>query len=200
MSTSELDRLQNDLNTLRAVAGDALPFDRWDARSTLATGCCMLLPAVVGAAGVQSRWLLLGSAVPFIAAVITALIHNYRMAHPSKPCPHEKRKESRMVVPFMLACLLFVAGFRVWANRAGAPAGVANGCVMIFLGLLLLIGGLTNSGRRSAILLGIAAIFGGLMWPFCEYFLFWTLLWSCIGVAAIGASAVMHRQLVAREP
>jgi len=52
MSTSELDRVQNDLNTIRAVTGGDLPFDRWDVRSTLITGCCMLLPAVVGAVGV----------------------------------------------------------------------------------------------------------------------------------------------------
>lgn len=200
MSSSELDHLQKDLSAIRAVTGADLPLDRWDVRSMLVTGCCMLLPAVVGAVGVQSRWLLLGSAVPFLAALITALIHNYRMAHPSKPCPHEKRREYRMVVPVMLACLLFIAGFRVWASRAGAPAGVANGCVMIFLGLLLLIEGLTNSGRRSAVLPGIAAIFGGLMWPFCEYLQLWTLLWSCTGVATIGASAIMHRQLVSREP
>jgi hypothetical protein len=70
---------------------------------------------------------------------------------------------------------------------------------MIFLGLLLLTEGLYSSGRRSAILPGIAAIIGGFMWPYCETLQLWTLLWSCTGAAVIGASAVMYRQLVARE-
>ena len=163
MSNSDLDRLQNDLNTIRGVAGDDLPFVRFDVRIMLVSGCCMLLPAVVGAAGVQSRWLLLASAVPFLAAMITGLIYNYRMAHPSKPCPHEKRKEYRIGVPVMLFCVLLLAGVRVWATRAGAPAEVANGCVLIFLGLLLVIEGLYSSGRRAWIPPGIAAIFGGMM-------------------------------------
>lgn len=199
MTSSELDRLRDDLSTIRAVTGVDLPFERFDVRITLVIGCCALLPAIVGAAGVQSRWLLLGSAVPFLASMIIGLIRNYRTTHPSKPCPHEKRKEYRIGVPVMLACLLLLAGFRIWATSAGAPAEVANGSVLFFLGLLLLIEGLYSSGRRSAVFPGVAAIFGGFMWPYCEYFQFWTLLWSCTGVATIGASAVMHRQLVSRE-
>lgn len=199
MSSSDLDHLQKDLSTIRAVTGADLPFDRWDVRSTLVIGCCMLLPAVVGAAGVQSRWLLFGSAVPFIAALITALIHNYRTTHPSKACPHDKRKEYRIGTPVMFACVLLLGGFRFWATRSGAPPEVANGGVLFFLGLLLFIAGLYSSARRASIAPGIAAIIGGLMWPYCEYFLFWTLLWSCTGVSIIIASAVMQQQLVARE-
>ena len=195
MSSSKLDHLQKDLSTIRAITGADLPFNRWDVRSVLVIGCLMLVPAVAGAAGVQSRWLLLGSAVPFIAALITSVIHNFRMAHPSKPFPHEKRKEYRIGTPVIFASVLLLGGYRYWAMRSGAPPDVANGSVLFFLGLLLLIDGLYNSGRRAAVLPGIAAMFGGLMWPYCEYFQFWILLWSCAGVATIGASVVMRRQL-----
>ncbi len=198
MSSSELDRLQNDLKTIRAVTGDDLPFDRWDASFMLAVGCSMVLPAIVGAAGVQTRWVLLLAAAPFVAAVIIGLARNYRAAHPSKSCPHEKRKEYRLGVPIMLAVLPLLFGFRFWATSAGAPAAVANGCVMLFLGLLLIIEGLYNSGRRAAMLPGIAAIFGGLIWPYCEIFQFWTLLWSCFAVSLFGASVIMFRQLAVR--
>ena len=199
MSSSDLDRLQNDLSTIRAVTGADLPFDRWDVRSTLVTGCCMLLPAVVGAAGVQSRWWLLGSAVPFITSFIITLIHNYRATHPGKACSHEKRREYRIGNLVMFVCVLLLGGFRFWAKRSGAPPDVANGSVLFFLGLLLFIEGLYSSARRAWIAPGIAAIVGGLMWPYCEYFLFWTLLWSCTGVSIIIASVVMQQQLVARE-
>ena len=199
MISSELDRLRDDLSTIRAVTGTDLPFDRLDVRGTLIIACGALLPAVVGLAGTESRWLLGGSAVPFVAAVLSLVSRNYWASHPSKACPHEKRKEYRIGVPVMLACLPLLAGFQIWATRAGAPAEVANGCVLIFLGLLLFIEGLYSSGRRSAIFPGIAAIIGGLTWPFCEYLQFWTLLWSCTGVALLGASAIMHRQLATKE-
>ena len=199
MDSSQLDQLRDDLSTIRAVTGADLPFDRWDVRGTLVVGCCALLPAVVGAAGVRSRWLLLGSAAPFLVSVIIGLIRNYRATRPSQPCPHEKRKEYRIGIPVMLVCVSLLGAYRFWAIGSGAPAAVTNGSVLIFLGLLLLIEGLYGSGRRSALLPGIAAILGGFMWPYCEHFHFWILLWSCTGVAVIGASAVMHRQLVSTE-
>ena len=198
MSTSKLGRLQNDLNIIRAVTGDDLPFDRWDASFTLAVGCSTVLPAIVGAAGVQTRWVLLLAAAPFVAAVIIGLTRNYRAVHPSKSCPHEKRKEYRLGVPIMLAVVPLLFGFRFWATSAGAPAAVANGCVMLFLGLLLIFEGLYNSGRRAAMLPGIAAIVGGCMWPYCNLYQLWTLLWSCISISLFGASAIMYRQLAVR--
>ncbi len=198
MSTSELGRLQNDLNIIRTVTGDDLPFDRWDASFTLAVGCSTVLPAIVGAAGVETRWVLLLAAAPFVAAVIIGLARNYRAVHPSKSCPHEKRKEYRLGVPIMLAVVPLLFGFRFWATSAGAPAAVANGCVMLFLGLLLIIEGLYNSGRRAAMLPGIAAIVGGCMWPYCNLYQLWTLLWSCVTISLVGASAIMYRQLAVR--
>ncbi|MCH7725051.1 MAG: hypothetical protein IH991_01020, partial [Planctomycetes bacterium] len=113
MSSSELDRLQHDLRTIRAVTGDDLPFDRWDASAMLVLGCCAALPAVVGAVGVQTRWVLLLSSAPVVAATILGVVRNYRAAHPSKACPYEKRKEYRIGLPIMLVLLPFVAGFHV---------------------------------------------------------------------------------------
>ncbi len=198
MSTSDLDRLHQDLNTIRAVTGDQLPYERWDASWTLAVGCSAVLPAIVGSTGVQARWALLLAATPFLAAVIIGLVRNYRAAHPSKPCPHEKRREYRLGVPIMVIVVPLLFGFRYWAMSAGAPAAVANGSVMAFLGLLLIIDGLYDSGRRAAILPGIAAITGGCLWPYFDQYQFWTLLWSCVAVSLLGASAIMYRQLSAR--
>ena len=199
MSSSELSRLQDDLRTIRAVTGMDLPFDRFDVRGTLIVACCAFLPAVIGMAGIGSRWLLGAAAVPFVVTVLSLVWRNYHASHSSKACPHEKRKEYRVGLLVTIAGLPLLIGFRIWATRAGAPADVANGCIIIFLGFLLLIHGLYNSGRRSAVFPSIAAIFGGLMWPYCEYLQLWTLLWSCTGIALIGAAAVMHRQLVDRD-
>ncbi len=198
MSTSDLNRLQNDLNTIRTVTGSELPFDRWDAALTLALGCSTALPAIVGMAGVQTRWVLLLASIPFLATLLFGLVRNYRAAHPSKSCPHEKRKEYRIGVPITLVVVPLLFGFVNWATSAGAPAAVANGCVMIFLGLSLVFQGLYNSGRRAVMLPGIAAIVGGCMWPYCNQYQLWTLLFSSVTIALVGASAIMYRQLAVR--
>ena len=199
MSSSKLDRIQNDLNTIRTVTGGDLPFDRWDASWTLATGCFAALPAIVGMAGVQTRWVLLLSGMPFVAAVIFAVVRNYRAAHPSKSCPPEKRKEYRLGNVIMLVVVVpLLFGFRFWATSAGAPVAVANGCVMMFLGLLLVIEGLYNSQRRATLLPGIAAIAGGCMWPYCNQYQLWTLLFTAVSISLFGASAIMYRQLDVR--
>jgi hypothetical protein len=200
MSNIQLDRIENDLKTIRAVTGDDLPFDRWDATNTLALGCSAVVPALVGLAEIETRWVLLLSAAPFVVAVIFGLVRNYRSAHPSKPCPHEKRKEYRRGVPVMLVVVLLLFCFRLWATSAGAPAAVANGCVMMFLGILLLIEGLYNSARRAVVLPGVAAIAGGCMWPYCVQSQLWTLLWSCVAVSLAGAAVIMYRQLAVRVP
>jgi hypothetical protein len=199
MSSSQLGRLQDDLRTIRAVTGTDLPFDRFDVRGTLIVACCAFLPAIVGIAAVETRWLLGASAAPFVVTVLSVVWRNYRASHPSKAYPHAKRKEYRVGLLVTIVCLPLLVGFHTWATRSGAPADVANGCVMIFLGLLLLLNGLYESSRRSAVLPGIAAIIGGLMWPYCAYLQLWMLLWSCTGVALVGAAAIMHRQLVARD-
>ena len=199
MNSSEVDRLRDDLGTMRAVIGLELPFDQFDVRATLVVGCTALLPAVVAIAGVESRWLLLGSAAPFLAALLSTLWRNYRASHPSKPCPLEKRTEYRLGVPLMILCLPLLVGFHIWATQSGAPAEVANGSILIFLGFMLLIEGLGKSARRAALFPGFAAIIGGLSWPFCDQLELWKLLWSCTGVALIGAAAVMHRQLLMRN-
>lgn len=199
MNSSDVDRLRNDLGTMRAVIGMELPFDRFDVRATLIVGCSALLPVVVAIAGVESRWLLLGSAAPFLAALLITLGRNYRAAHPSKACPLEKRKEYRIGVPLMILCLPLFVGFHIWATQSGAPAEVANGSILMFLGIMLLVEGLGKSDRRAALFPAIAAIVGGLSWPFCDHLELWKLLWSCTGVALIGAAAVRHRQLVIRN-
>lgn len=199
MNSPQFDRVSDDLNMMRALTGADLPFERVDARMARTIGCLALLPAAAGAAGLQSRWLLLAIAAPFVISVGIWLVRSFRAARADKPCPHEKRREARAGIPIMLACLLLLAGFRVWASAAGAPSDVVNGCVLFFLGLLLILNGLAGSGHRSAILPGAAAVLGGFLWPYCDYFLLWTLVWSFTGVAMVGSSFVMERQLVARE-
>lgn len=87
-------------------------------------------------------------------------------------------------------------GVQRWAVSLGTPAGVANGTVMVFLGLLLLIGGLSDRFERHNIPMGILAIVGGLLWPICDFQQFWVVVWALVGVGTLAGSAMLHWQVV----
>jgi hypothetical protein len=203
MGHSDSQRLQNDLTTLRMLLGSELPFEQFDVRGIFWAGVAALLPAITCAAGGRSGWLLLASGVPFLAVLGYFLVSNYRATDSGRPCPAAKRREYRVGLPIMLLSVPLVFGFVRWAVSAGAPAAVANGCVMLFLGALLLYQGLYEVGRRAALFVAAPSIVGGLLWPFISYFQLWIVLWLSVGLGMITAAAYMRWQLNSfqgREP
>jgi hypothetical protein len=199
MDRSDSQRLQNDLETLRTVLGTELPFQRVDVRGYLAVGICALLPGLACLAGGRSGWLLLGSSVPFLAALALLLVRNFRATDPSQPCPAAKRREYRLGLPLVILSIPLIFGFHWWASAAGSPAGVRNGCVMLFFGLMLLYQGLYEAGRRAALFVALPAIAAGLLWPFVTYFELWTTMWLATGLGMIAAAMFMRWQLSSYE-
>ena len=183
------------METLRGVIGSELPFERVDVRGFFATGVAALLPAIACLLGGRSPWILLASAGPFLVLVALMLITNYRGAHPSKPCPAAKRREYRVGVPIEILSIPLIFGFRYWAISSGAPSAVANACILLFLGMILLFQGLYEVGRRPILCVAVPTIVCGLAWPHVEYFLFWTILWMSVGGGTIAAATLMWCQL-----
>jgi hypothetical protein len=195
MDRSDSQRLRNDLKTLRTLLGADLPFERMDARGMLSMGVAALLPAITCLSGGRSPWLLLGSAGPVLAILGVLVIRNYRGSHPSKACPAAKRREYRVGLPILILSLPLIFGFIRWAISAGTSATVASGCVLLFIGMLLLYQGLYDVGRRSNLFVAVPVIVIGLLWPFISYFERWTSLWLALGLSTIAAAIYMHWQL-----
>src|SRR4029079_12300497 len=104
---------------------------------TLIVACCAFLPAVIGMADIESRWLLGTAAAPFVVTVLSLVWRNYRASHPSKACPHEKRKEYRVGLLVTIACLPLLLGFHIWATRGGRPADVDTPRRILCIAILL---------------------------------------------------------------
>jgi len=195
MSSSHAQQLQQDLETLRTVVGTELPFDRTDAKHFVAIGLAALLPAVAGLAGVKSGVMLL----PFLVVLTACLIRGYRSTHPSKSCSRAKRREYRPGIWFVLALFPMIEGYNWWARSLDVPSGAIHGTVMMFLGVMIALGAINEPKRYAGWCVAIPAIIAGLLWPYLEYFQFWTLLWASVGFGMIASGLLMLRQLSGQE-
>jgi len=199
VSSSHTQQLRQDLETLRTVVGTGLPFDRADAKRFVAMGLAALLPAVAGLAGVRSPSVLLASCGPFLVVLTVCLIRGYQSTHPSKSCSRAKRREYRPGLWFTLALFPMIGGYNWWARSLDVPAGARNGTVLMFLGVIIALGAINEPKRYAGWCVAIPAIVGGLLWPYLEYFQFWTLLWASLGLGAIASGMLMLRQLSGQE-
>ncbi len=199
MSQSHTEQLRQDMKTLRSVVGTELPFDKIDVKCFVAIGLAALLPAIVGLAGVRSPLVLLASTGLFLVVLAACLIRGYRSTHPSKSCSRSKRREYRPGIWFSLALFPMIGGYRWWAASLEVPSGAINGTVMMFLGVIVAIGAISDPKRNASWCVAIPAIIAGLLWPYLEYFQFWTLLWASLGLGMIASSLLMQRQLSGQE-
>jgi len=196
MADDHLERLQSELDILRRITGVEYPHERLDVRIGYAVGIASVLPLVTGVLGAESRHILLASAVPFLLAVIVGAAWNYVRCHPRNECPTQKRKCHRVGTPVMFVVIVVLFGVQRWAVALATPASVANGAVLVFFGLLLVIGGLSDRFERHNIPMGILAVVGGLLWPVCELQQFWMVIWALTAVGALSGTAILHWQLI----
>jgi len=196
MAEDNLERVRSELDVLRKITGIEYPYERLDVRIGYAVGFASAIPLIAGVFGVQSRHLLLASAFPFLLAVVAGVAWNYVRCHPRNECPAQKRRSHRAGTPVMLVVAVVLFGFQRWAIALDTPAGVANGAVMVFLGLLLVIGGLYERFERHNIPMGVLAIVGGLLWPLCDFHQFWVVIWALTGVGALTGTAILHWQML----
>ena len=196
MADDNLERLQSQVNVIKRVTGVEYPHEQIDVRFGYAVGIGALLPLLAGLLAVENRHILLASALPFVFVVFLGVALNYVRCHPRNPCPAQKRRYHRVGTPVMLLVVIVLFGVHRWAVALGTPAGVANGGVMVFLGLLLVIGGLYERFERHNLPIGILAIVGGLLWPVCEIELFWVVMWALTAAGVFAGTALMHRQML----
>ena len=196
MADENLERLQSQMNVIKRITGIEYPHERIDVRIGYAVGIGALFPLLVGVLGAENRHILLASALPFVLAVILGVALNYVRCHPRNECPAQKRRSHRVGTPVMLLVAIALFGVQRWAVALGTPAGVANGSVMVFLGLLLVIGGLSERFERHNLPMGILAIVGGLLWPVCEFEHFWVVMWALTVAGALAGTAMMHWQML----
>ncbi len=196
MDEENLERLQSQLNVIKRITGVEYPHERIDVRIGYAAGIACLLPLFAGILSAESRSLLLASSVPFLLTIIVGVALNYVRCHPRNECPTQKRQYHRVGTPVMLVVAFVLFGVQRWEVSMGTPAGVANGTVMVFLGLLLLTGGLSDRFERHNIPMGIFAIVGGLLWPVCEFQQLWVVLWALTAAGALTGTALLHWQMV----
>lgn len=184
MSQADLNRIREDLATVRHAAGLELPFGNQEVRAHLWSAACgviMTLWAVF--APWEYRW---GIAVPIAAAVAITL---RTTAEARRRRESARWREYRLSSAAVLVAAPLAIAYLYWERWSGMPRAMAGAASVFFFGLGALVFALLD--RRRFYYAGGAIpfmIFGALI-PFCspqQVLIAGSVCWAVGGLAVAG--------------
>jgi hypothetical protein len=167
MSTgqAEIDRIREDLQTIRDAAAMGLPFGWEDVWLNLAMVPCGLIEAAAWVFGpLESRALM---AMPGMAVVAAALGLRYRFRK-STGRSALRRREYDLALGAGLLYGVLAGVFLGWAKSAEQPTGVTGGVATAMAGGLCAVLAATSPGRRYWSAAAVVLLAYGLVQPLCS--------------------------------
>lgn len=163
MNDVELDRVREDLETMKQAAGMELPFGREDLKWGWIDGLIFVPLAA---------WSLLGPGTYMSLAIILSLVatlpggwalrRKYRRQRDRHP---GRWREQRLGALLVLGAMPLVILIAVWAIANGTPPNTMVGLVLAVSGCVYTFMGLFSRRRRYSVGMGIAMIACGLVMP-----------------------------------
>jgi hypothetical protein len=145
MNQPHLDRVREDLQTMRNAAGFDLPFGQFDVLSNVWIGCCGLF---ITLCAVAAPWEYRGVlALPLGLAVAGAAWAGVRARRERGDRPAGWREHKSGLVAAGIVTPLAVAYMR-WERHLGLPRETVGAAALFFIGLALLVIGILDRRRR----------------------------------------------------
>jgi hypothetical protein len=145
MSQADLNRLRDDLETVRRAGGVDLPFGRDDIRACLWVATCgALVAAWALLAPWEYRWVL---AIPLALAVLGG-VRAYRRAHRERGGEPVRWREHRLSWTAALVAVPLAIAYMQWERQIGVPRQFTGASSVFFLGVGLLIFAVLDRQRR----------------------------------------------------
>lgn len=192
MSQAHLDRVRDDLQTMRNAAGLDLPFGRFDMLSNLWVGTCGVLVTLCAMA---APWEYRGIvAVPLCLAVAGGawaglLARRDRAARPSP------WREHKLGILGALVVTPVAVAYMRWERHLGMPREMVGAAAMFFVGVGLLVFALVDRRRLYYVGGGLALMVAGALVPTLAPAQVIAVGGLCIAVGCYSAAAVQFRQL-----
>jgi hypothetical protein len=187
-----IDRVRNDLETLRQAAGLDLPFSRDDIRTNLWVAACgALLAGWAALAPWDYRGLV---AVPLLLAVAGA-VWSARAAHRhrgSRPSPWREHRVGMLAVAVLHP---LVAAYMQWEKHLGIPREMAGAAAVFFVGVATLVFGLADRRRVSYLAAAVPLMAYGLVIPLLTRQQVIVAGGVCMTVACLAVAAIQTAQL-----
>ena len=145
MSQTNLNRLRDDLETVKRAAGVDRPFGREDIRAALWCAACGVLVSVWALLGPwEYRWVV---AVPLALAALGG-ISAYWRAHRERGAEPVRWREHRLSGTAALVAVPLAIGYMQWERQIGVPREFVGAASVFFLGVGLLIFAVLDRQRR----------------------------------------------------
>lgn len=165
MNQANLNRLQDDLETMKRAAGVDLPFGREDIRAALwcaASGALVSVWALLGPW--EYRWVV---AIPLALAVFCG-IRAYLRAHHERAAAPVRWREHRLAAIAALVAVPLGIGYMQWERQVGLPRQFVGAASVFFVGVGLLIFAALDRQRRHYAGGAIPLMAFAVAIPFCS--------------------------------
>ena len=165
MSQAEINRIREDLETIREAAGLGLPFGWEDVWLNLAGVPCGLIVSAAGVFGAP-EWRTL-MAMPALGMVVAAVGLRYRFRRSTGRSPVRRREYDLAFGAYLLYGVLTDV-FLAWAASSGQPTRIMEGFATAMGGALFAVLAATSPGRRYWSAAAVVFIASGLVQPHCS--------------------------------
>jgi hypothetical protein len=168
MSQLEINRIREDLETIREAAGMGLPFGWEDVWLNLALVPWGLILSAAGLFGLlESRVLMALMAMPGLGVVMAVVGLRYRFRRSTGRSP-VRRLEYDLSLSAGLLYGVLTGVFLAWAESSGQPTGMTVGLASAMCGGLCAVLAATSPGRRYWSAAAVVLIAYGLVHPLCS--------------------------------
>lgn len=192
MSQAHLDRVRDDLQTMRNAAGLDLPFGRFDALSNVWVGICGLL---VMLCGLLVPWEYRGAvSVPICLAVAGGAWAGMRAKRDRAARPASWREHKLGLVAALVVTPL-AYGYIRWERHLGMPREMVGGAAVFFVGVGVLLVAITDPRRLYYVGGGLALMAAGAAIPTLAPAQVIAACGLSMAVGCFSAAAVQYAQL-----
>jgi hypothetical protein len=206
MSERDLDRVREDLATMRQAIGLGLPFGSegvWVSLALAGTG--IAVAAVTAWTNIAT-----GSATPGSAArwAYVALVVVPALLVFGVMTVVARRRQARAPLLWRDARLSWVAaavavplylGFRAWAVKNSIPPGALTAATLFLAGLFLLTGALADRGRWYTLGWGVSTLLAGVCAPLATYASAGLVAGGWLLLGGLSTASIMAWQLRGRN-
>jgi hypothetical protein len=194
MSQADLNRLRDDLETVKRAAGVGLPFGREDVRASLWCALCGVLVSTWALLGPwEYRWVV---AIPLALAALGG-VRAYRRAHRERGAEPVRWREHRLAGAAALVAVPLALAYMLWERQVGVPRQFIGAASVFFLGVGLLIFAVLDRRRRPYAGGAIPLMAFAAAIPLCspaQVVIAAGLCWAAGGIATAGLQAWQLRR------
>jgi hypothetical protein len=165
MSQADLNRVRDDLATIKQAVGMELPFGRTDVRLNLMIFGAGVFASVWTALAPWGKLVLVGL-IPVALVGIAYVTMDVRRSRRRTTGSPVYRRELKSGLIMAAVLFLLVKGYWMWGESMGVSARLAGATAVFLAGVGLIPWGLSSRGQRPELGAAIALILYGVAIPF----------------------------------